>query len=364
MLALAGVPLGHRFRFLDPAPDAPAAALGEVVPGSYDDLAVAREFARGLDVVTYEFENVPVRTAQELARDVAVYPPPVALELAQDRLTEKEGFRSLGIPTAPYRAVDSRDALDRAIGELGLPAVLKTRRLGYDGKGQAVLRVAGDADAAWERLGSVPLLLEGWVGFKRELSILGVRRDTGALRFYPLIETHHDEGILRLAYVPAADSVSLQLEAERYARALMDHLGYVGVLALELFDTGQGLLANEMAPRVHNSGHWSQDGAVVCQFENHIRAVCGMPLGSTKARGYATMVNLIGALPDQDAVLALDDAHLHLYDKAPRPGRKLGHINVQSADRDRAMSTTRAVRELLEREADGARVSSASALPQ
>jgi 5-(carboxyamino)imidazole ribonucleotide synthase len=328
---------------LELAHDPPARALGEVVRHGYEDIAQARSFARGLDVVTYEFENVPVRMVRALAEEVRVFPPPEALEMAQDRLTEKAGFHALGIPTAPVLPVDSRSGLEAALAELGYPAVLKTRRMGYDGKGQVVLRAPADVEDAWARLGTAPLLLEGWVAFERELSILGVRSVSGEARFYPLISTHHEAGILDLAHAPASAGDGLQAEAEGYARVLMEHLDYVGVLALELFDTGHGLLANEMAPRVHNSGHWTQDGATHCQFENHVRAVCNLPLGGTEALGFSTMINVLGTLPDVEAILDLPDAHLHLYDKSPRPGRKLGHVNVQSLDEDQVRRTVAAV---------------------
>jgi 5-(carboxyamino)imidazole ribonucleotide synthase len=333
MLALAGYPLGMRFRFLEPSPNPPVAGLGEIVAGSYDDVQAARRFAAGLDVVTYEFENVPVATAEALAGEVEVYPPTAALEMAQDRLVEKRGFRDLDIPTAAFRAVDSEADLTAALGDLGLPAVLKTRRFGYDGKGQFVLRDEADQEAAWSALGGRPLLLEAWVPFRRELAILGVRCGSGEARFYPLAETHHGQGILERAFAPALDvEASVQRQAESYAGRVMERLGYVGVLAVELFDTVQGLMANEMAPRVHNSGHWTQDGAPHCQFENHMRAVCGLPLGSTTVTEHAAMVNLLGEVPPVAEILALPGTHLHLYGKSPRPGRKLGHVNVGGED--------------------------------
>lgn len=333
MLALAGYPLGMRFRFLEPSPHPPVTGLGEVVAGSYDDVQAARRFAEDLDVVTYEFENVPVATAVALAGEVAVYPPPAALEMAQDRLAEKRGFQELEIPTAAYRRVDSQADLAAALQDLGLPAVLKTRRMGYDGKGQFVLRSQADQEPAWSALSGRPLLLESWVPFRRELSILGVRSRSGEARFYPLVETHHGQGILERAFAPAPEiGAEVQERAESYAGRVMERLGYVGVLAVELFDTEQGLMANEMAPRVHNSGHWTQDGAPHCQFENHMRAVCGLPLGSTAVTEHAAMVNLLGKVPPVAEILALPGTHLHLYGKAPRPRRKLGHVNVGGED--------------------------------
>jgi 5-(carboxyamino)imidazole ribonucleotide synthase len=332
MLALAGHPLGARFRFLDPAPELPVAELGEVERASWDDFEAVERFAAGLAVATYEFENVPVETARELERRGVVHPTPDALDVAQDRWREKETFRSLGIPVAPFRTVDDRPGLEEAVGNVGLPAVLKTRRLGYDGKGQVVLERPEDLDPAWDRFGGRPLILEAFIPFRRELSCLMVRSVSGETRAWPLAENLHRDGILRVSRVPLTGAAkTLQEEAEGYVSLLLDHLGYVGVLAVEFFDTGDGLLANEMAPRVHNSGHWTQDGAETSQFENHLRAILDLPLGSTRLRGgSAGMVNLVGHVPPREQVLALAGAHLHLYDKAPRPGRKVGHVNVRA----------------------------------
>ncbi len=334
MLALAGIPLGFRFRFLEHRSPAPVDGVGEVVRADYDDEAALDRFRAGLDVVTYEFENVPVDSAQHLAGVLPVFPPPAALEFARDRLHEKEGFARLGIPAAPWRAVATRDELDAAVAAIGLPAVLKTRRLGYDGKGQAVLRSHTDVDAAWTTLGGRALTLEGFVDFSRELSIIAVRGRDGASRCYPLVENTHQKGVLVRTDAPARGvTPSLQATAQGYVEALMTSLDYVGVLALELFQVGDELLANEVAPRVHNSGHWTQDGAVVCQFENHLRAIAGLPLGDTTAEGHTVMLNLLGAVPPAEAVLRESRAHLHLYDKDDRPGRKLGHVNVSGPDR-------------------------------
>ncbi|HWQ12748.1 MAG TPA: 5-(carboxyamino)imidazole ribonucleotide synthase [Roseiflexaceae bacterium] len=348
MLALAGYPLGMRFRFLDPVSSAPAGQLAEQLVAGYDDEAALTRFARGLDLVTYEFENVPVAAARFLERLATVFPPPAALEAAQDRLAEKTFFQRLGIPTPPFAAVDTRPALDAALAAIGLPAVLKTRRLGYDGKGQAVLRAPADVDEAWRTLGGQPLILEGFVDFARELSILAVRGQDGATACYPLVENQHRAGMLRRSLAPAPGvTPELQALAESYASRALDALGYVGVLAIELFETGEGrriedrdlaaahprsLVVNEMAPRVHNSGHWTIEGAATSQFENHLRAVAGLPLGATAPRGHAAMLNLIGATPDPAALLALPEAHLHLYGKAPRPGRKLGHVTLRADD--------------------------------
>ncbi len=331
MLALAGYPLGLRFRFLDPAPGAPAGQLAEQIVADYEDPAALERFARGLDVITYEFENVPVATAHELARRVLVYPPPEALEVAQDRLVEKHFFQSLDIPTPPFAPVETRDALAAAVAEIGLPAVLKTRRLGYDGKGQYTLREPADVDRAWEALGGAALILEGFVPFERELSILAARGGDGATAVYPLVENHHRDGILHISRAPAPDLASeLQSRAETYAACVLDALSYVGMLAIELFQVKDDLVANEMAPRVHNSGHWTIEGAETSQFANHIRAVAGLPLGSPAAIGCSAMVNLIGTVPSTAAMLAVEGAHLHLYGKTPRPGRKLGHVTLRA----------------------------------
>jgi 5-(carboxyamino)imidazole ribonucleotide synthase len=333
MLALAGYPLGLHFRFLDPGRDAPAGHLADLVVGAFDDLPALERFAFDLDLVTYEFENVPVTSARFLAHRLPVYPPPEALEIAQDRLSEKQFFQRLDIPVPPFAAVRSRPELEQAVAQLGLPAVLKTRRGGYDGKGQHVLRSGADIDAAWEALGGEALILEQFVPFERELSVLAVRSRTGELAYYPLVENHHRGGILRLSRAPAPDlPAELQARAEEHGRRALEALNYVGVLAIEFFQHRGQLLANEMAPRVHNSGHWTIEGAVTSQFENHLRAVLGLPLGATAAVGHAAMVNLIGQVPPVADLLALPQAHVHIYGKDPRPGRKLGHVTFCSAD--------------------------------
>ncbi len=327
MLALAGIPLGLQFRFLDPAPNCPASVCGVQVVGDYFDEEALARFVDGCDVVTYEFENVPNRTALYLSERVKVYPPPIALEYMQDRLLEKEFLQSHSVPVAGFMAVDSYSDLMEAIKALGLPSVLKTRRLGYDGKGQRVLRTAADAEAAWQELGDSPLILEAFIDFQRELSLLSVRSINGETCFYPLVQNRHHEGILRESVAPAPNlDHALQILAEKSAAQLLNALDYVGVMAIEMFEIDGCLVANEMAPRVHNSGHWTIEGAVCSQFENHVRAVAGLPLGSTACTGTAVMENIIGKLPDMEAVLREPGAHLHLYGKEPRAGRKLGHI--------------------------------------
>ena len=333
MLGLACIPLGLSFRFLDPSTEAPAGLVGDLVVGGLDDTAAALDAARGSGVVTYEWEGVPADTARAVQGEVGVFPPPAALEVAQDRLVEKNALRALGIATASYAAVDDRASLDAAISAIGLPAVLKTRRGGYDGKGQAVIRSDADVDTAWSALGGVPLILEGFVAFRRELSILAARGHDGAVVCWPAVENTHINGILHVSRAPARDlDVAQQAQAEACIRPLLDSLDYVGVCCVELFDVSGTLLANEIAPRVHNSGHWTIEGAQTSQFENHLRAVLWWPLGSTEARGVSAMVNCIARMPDRDAVLAIPGAHLHDYGKQPRPGRKVGHITVTATD--------------------------------
>jgi 5-(carboxyamino)imidazole ribonucleotide synthase len=348
MLALAGYPLGLRFRFLDPAPEAPVEELAELVVGRFDDLDVLARFPDGLDVITYEFENVPVEAARHLARNVPVYPPVRALEISQDRLAEKTLFASLGLVPAPFESVDSFADLQRAVGVIGLPAVLKTRRLGYDGKGQFVLRNPADVPVAWRSLGGVPLILEGFVAFDREVSQLGVRGTDGSIALYPLVENHHEGGILRLSLAPAPGVTEVVQQKGREAmRVVLEHLDYVGVLAIEFFQKGETLIANEMAPRVHNSGHWTIEGARTSQFENHLRGIAGWTLGRTEGVAHSAMLNLIGTLPDPAKVLAVPGAHLHLYGKRPRPGRKLGHATIWAGSPDEVRERLRQLQEVL-----------------
>jgi 5-(carboxyamino)imidazole ribonucleotide synthase len=354
MLALAGIPLDLRFRVLEPAREAATDVVAERIAGDYEDYAALADFVRGLDVVTYEFENVPVATTRWLALRVPVYPPPEALEVAQDRLDEKTFFHRTGIPVPAFRAVDTRGDFEAALAAVGLPAVLKTRRFGYDGKGQVVLRNAADVEAAWQLLGGRPLILEQFIPFDRELSILAVRGRDGATVAYPLVENTHHQGILRRSLAPADGvSVSLQAQAQRHAAAALDALDYVGVLAIEFFAVGDRLLANEMAPRVHNSGHWTIEGAETSQFENHLRAVLGWPLGRTEARGSSGMWNLIGKLPDPAAVLAVPGTHLHLYGKSPRTGRKLGHVTLWAESAANVGESCERLEALISRRTDG-----------
>jgi 5-(carboxyamino)imidazole ribonucleotide synthase len=344
MLALAGIPMGLRFRFLESKRPCPADAVGTVVRAAYDDESALSSFADGLDLVTYEFENVPVGAVDYLAASTIVRPGSEALEMAQDRLSEKEGFERLGIATNEYRAVETREELEAALEELGLPAVVKTRRMGYDGKGQAIIREEGDLKEAWSAVGGEPLLVESFVDFDRELSLVAVRSRDGAFAAYELVENVHVNGILYTTEAPASDiPKTLQRKAEEAMLRLMEDLQYVGVMAIEFFQVGEELLANEMAPRVHNSGHWTQDGAVTSQFENHLRAILGLPLGGTESKGVTVMLNLLGGAPHLETVAAEPRANLHLYDKRSRPGRKIGHVNVVSYDAESAWEVVKKV---------------------
>ncbi len=336
MLALAGVPLGAHFQVIDGKADVCAAQAAPVTACAWDDHDTLGSFAERVDVATFDFENVPADTARWLAERTRVAPHPDALAVAQDRLAEKTTFNAIGLPTAAFRTVDTRAELDRALQEIGTPAILKTRRMGYDGKGQFRLKSAADADAAWQALGEPAarygLILEAFVPFEREVSVVAVRARDGEFRAWPLTQNWHVDGILSMSLAPAPDSDALAPKAFEHARHLAEKLDYVGVFALELFVADGELLGNEMAPRVHNSGHWTQDGAVTSQFENHVRAVLGLPLGDTAARGPCVMFNWVGELPDPAPLLAVADAHWHDYGKDPRPGRKVGHANVCAAD--------------------------------
>ena len=339
MLALAGYPLGLRFRFLDPSPEAPVGRIAPRVTGDFTDRAALEKFAHGLEVVTYEFENVPVDAVHFLAKKVAIFPPPEALEAAQDRLREKELFTKLGIATTEFASVPVAYDLDAAVKKVGLPAVLKTRRMGYDGKGQWILRTAEDVKVVKDGLPKQPFTLERFVPFTRELSVIAVRGKSGETAFYPLVENHHRSGILRLSLAPAPGvAPEIQKAAEDAARKVLEALNYVGVLTIEFFECDAQLLANEMAPRVHNSGHWTIEGAVTSQFENHLRAICGFPLGATTAIGASAMINLIGEAPEPAQVLAIPSAHLHLYGKEARRGRKLGHVTLRAPSFEQLLS--------------------------
>lgn len=334
MMALAGAPLGLRFLVLDATPDACAGQFAPMLEADYRDQAGLAEFAGRVDVATFDFENVPAESARWLAERVPVFPNPRALAVAQDRLAEKTLFRELGIPVPEFATIDSREQLDAALATVGTPCILKTRRLGYDGKGQFRIKSPADADAAWQALGSqagsVGLILEGFVAFQRELSVIAVRGRDGELQAWPLTENWHDHGILSASLAPAQADPALQAQALDAARRVAEALDYVGVFALELFLKDGVLVANEMAPRVHNSGHWTIEGAETSQFQNHLRAVLGLPLGSTRALGHSVMLNWIGAMPAAAPVLAQACGHWHDYGKSPREGRKVGHATLRA----------------------------------
>ncbi|MBL8265067.1 5-(carboxyamino)imidazole ribonucleotide synthase [Steroidobacter sp.] len=339
MLALAGYPLGLRFVFLDQSSDAPGGQVGRIIPGAFDDAAKLAELADEVDVVTFDVENVPVAAVEPVAAKKPFLPPVKALGASQDRLHEKTLFRQLKIPTPPFMAVDSLEDLRGAVKKIGLPGVLKTRRLGYDGRGQFYLRKPADIETAWQTLGTVPLIYEGFVDFTREVSIIGVRSTRGETLFYPLSANTHSQGILRYSVAPYR-SATLQKQAETYMRRLLKHLDYAGVLTIEFFVRGGKLIANEMAPRVHNSGHWTIEGAQTSQFENHVRAILGLPLGSTRPNGHSAMMNFIGSIPELGNILRVSGVHFHSYGKEPRPNRKLGHCTINApspAARDRAL---------------------------
>ena len=334
MLALSGAPLGLRFRVLDTVADACAGQFAPLIVGDYRDEDALARFASQVDVATFDFENVPAESARWLSERVPVFPNPHALAVAQDRLAEKTLFRELGIPVPAFADVPDRAALDEAIAAIGTPCILKTRRLGYDGKGQFRIKSPADVDAAWDALGAqaakVGLILEGFVPFERELSVVAVRGRDGEFRTWPLTENWHVDGVLSASLAPARVDEAMQARAFAHAQALAEALDYVGVFALELFCKDGVLLANELAPRVHNSGHWTIEGSETSQFQNHLRAVLGLPLGDTRMVGHACMLNWIGAMPDATPMLREPGGHWHDYGKEPREGRKVGHATLRA----------------------------------
>jgi 5-(carboxyamino)imidazole ribonucleotide synthase len=343
MLALAGIPLGLQFEFLDRDAATPGGQVAPLLAGALDDPARLAELRDRNDVLTFDWENVPRAALATLGRGTPIRPSPRALGIAQDRLQEKALFMRLGIPVTPHARVDTRPQLDRALAQLGLPGILKTRRLGYDGKGQAVIRSVAAAQAAWERLGGQPLIYEAFQAFSGEVSIIGARSPRGELAYYPLAANTHADGILRYSVAPL-QAPGLQRAAQRHLRRVLLALDYVGVLAIEFFIVGGRLMANEMAPRVHNSGHWTIEGCVTSQFENHLRAICDLPLGSTRPVGHAAMVNFLGDVPAREALLGIDGLAFHDYGKTARAGRKVGHCTIL---RDSAASRDRALRQAL-----------------
>lgn len=331
MLSMAAAQLGYRCHIYAPEPSGPAADVSaRWIQGSYGDTEKLLAFARDVSVVTFEFENIDPTPLKPLADAKPLFPPLMALEIGQDRIAEKRFAAEQGGRTAPWAAVGSRTDLDTAIAAIGVPAILKTVRFGYDGKGQARLKSAADADAAWEAIGESPAILEAMIRFDHEFSLIVARDQKGSVSFWDAPENIHKDGILATSSVPAPEIVRQQVPAARaLARRMAERLDYIGVFTIEFFASAEGPVFNEMAPRVHNSGHWTIEGAVTSQFENHIRAIVGLPLGATGSRGSrAEMLNLIGHAADDWLALASDPgAHLHLYGKhEARPGRKMGHI--------------------------------------
>jgi len=341
MMGLAGIPLGFEFLFLDPGASACAGVSGKLLKADFSDAEAAREMARVVDVATFDFENVPDSTAQAVEELCPLYPASNALGACQDRLVEKTLLSGLGIGVAGYHPVSSRTDLLEGLERLGYPAVLKTRRLGYDGKGQAVLRDQEDLERAWQRLGENELILEAFVPFQAECSLIGVRGGDGETRFWPLTRNVHDGGILALSR-PGVFGAELQAAAEEKMHRLLEYFDYCGVLTIEFFLQDGELLANEIAPRVHNSGHWTIDGSACSQFENHLRAVSGMPLGHTDMLRPCLMFNWIGTMPDRDRTMAVTGLHWHDYGKEPRPGRKIGHATLTAETPEKLLE--RAVR--------------------
>ena len=327
MLALAGYPLGLDFLFLDPAEQAPAGHVAPMLTGAFTDTQLLAQLAERSEVLTFDWENISVDALRALKGKTRIAPPITALATAQDRVSEKRLFEKLNIPTTRWRAVGSRAQLERAVREIGLPAVIKTRRMGYDGKGQAVVRKPQDIELAWEQLGSAPLLYEELIPFDCEVSIIGARSRRGEIAIYPLNGNVHSQGILRLTRAPYGPARWQRL-ASTYLERVLAHFRYTGILAIEFFVRAGKLIANEMAPRVHNSGHWTLEGAVTSQFENHLRAILDLPLGSTRPLGFSAMINLIGRMPARETILGAGEVHLHDYGKQPRPGRKLGHCTL------------------------------------
>ncbi len=332
MLAISGYPLNHQFGFSGNSNNEPSALLGHMfaLEDNADNIESLVAFA---DVITYESENTDVEIVKEICKNVAVYPGEKSLFTTQHRGREKALFDQLDIPCASYQMVNSEADLKVAVEKIGLPAILKTATEGYDGKGQFLMRDESQITEAWQSMNGVESILEGFVNFKRELSLIAVRGIDNDHRYYPLVENTHHNGILRLTIAPAQDiDPAVQTTAEHYMQTLLDEMGHVGVLTIELFETEDGLVVNEMAPRVHNSGHWSIEGANTSQFENHVRAITGMPLGdTTPIHNFSAMVNIIGKIGPTNIVLKMPNAHLHLYDKTERTDRKLGHINITAS---------------------------------
>ena len=360
MMALSGAPLGLRFLLLDNVADACAGQFAPMLVGDYRDQAILAEFAAKVDVATFDFENVPAESAHWLTGHIPVFPNPNALAVSQDRLAEKTMFRELGIDVPDFRDITGLDGLRAAIADIGMPCILKTRRLGYDGKGQFRIRSEADIDAAWQALGAqavtVGLILEAFVPFEREISVVAVRGRDGEFRHWALTENWHEQGVLSASLAPVSGTAAFEAEAVAYARKVAEKLDYVGVFALELFLHQGRLMANEMAPRVHNSGHWTIEGAETSQFQNHLRAVLGLPLGSTRSVGVSCMLNWIGEMPAAQPVLQEAGGHWHDYGKSARAGRKVGHATLRADSLQALAEALARVSEALGRQAQVAPV--------
>jgi 5-(carboxyamino)imidazole ribonucleotide synthase len=347
MLAQAGYPLGFRFVFFDPSKDACAGLLGKLIVADYENEMALEEFAKQCDFVTYDFENVPVQAAEFVQKRTKVFPSPKVLEIAQDRLSEKSLFKELGIPVGDYYSVDSYSELVFAVKSCNYDGFLKTRRLGYDGKGQYRITKNTDLKDLWSKIDGGSFIFEQAVNFIREISVITVRNQNGDCLFYELCENKHKDGILTTTLVPAKASKASK-KAHVYAKQIADHINYVGVIVIEMFETDKGMFINEMAPRVHNSGHWSIEGAVTSQFENHLRAGMDLPLGSTEmSKGFSAMINWIGEIPAIALSTKEKDLYWHIYGKQDRPGRKVGHATVVASDANALHSKVVKLAELL-----------------
>ena len=347
MLASAAANLGVRTRIWDPSPKPPAAIIAEHLRAPFDDPAAANAFTNNLTAATYEFENIPEPTAAAVARAVPLFPNPKALQISADRLTEKRHLQSLDIPVPTFHPISTPQDIAQAQASFPFPAILKARRLGYDGKGQAQARTPADLQSAWQSLNQTDCILEHKVPFQRELSVIVARDRHANTRVYPLCQNHHEQGILRTTIAPADAPDDLIHNAAQHATNLAHSLGYVGVLTLELFQHNNQLLANEFAPRVHNSGHWTIEAAAISQFENHIRAVLDLPLGPTQHIAHAHMINFISAIPPIQELAAIPNLAIHHYTKQPRPNRKLGHATITAHSPQQAATIAEQVQQLI-----------------
>ena len=331
MLAVAASRLGLKAHIFEPGANPPAGQVADqVTTASYDDEAALHRFAQSVDVITYEFENIPTSALDILEQISPIRPGRRALAISQDRLSEKEFLTGLGLKVAPYANVTSAAEAEAAAQSIGTPSILKTRRMGYDGKGQVRLKNVSDMEQAWQAMQGAPSVLEGFINFSHEVSVIAARASDGQVACYDPGENVHREGILHSTTVPASLSAAQRMDAVLLAGQILNALDYVGVMGVELFVTAGGLIVNEIAPRVHNSGHWTQNGCDFCQFEQHIRAVAGWPLGDGSRHSDIRMENLIGADMDRVPELRKTNAALHLYGKSEvKPGRKMGHVNFR-----------------------------------